>query len=284
MISVLLLSCNTREKYLDNVFYVFNNGVRTLPNAPGDYDSQAALVKRLGYDGISGHISQLNSELKAALDKHELRMPEVYFGLTITNEGQVEYDKAIDELVKICKDQDLLVAFFTNADKYSWKQMEGDKILAEFLKEYADFAQEYGAKVAVYPHVNNYCETIDHCIKIAQLVDRSNMGVIYNTCHLFKVEGDDDWRKKAEQALPYLFMVSINGIDSGDTQNMGWDRLIRPLGEGSFDTYELVKFFKDKGFAGPFGLQCYGITEDCEIALAKSIKTWRSYQERYSQE
>lgn len=277
---VLATAC-TGPKELDNVFYVFNNGVRDLPNAPKSYEAQAELVKKIGYDGISGHISQKNLELKSALEQHDLVMPEIYFGLTITDEGQIEYDKAIDDVVKASKGQELIVAFFTNAKKYKDLQEEGDIIISEWLREYADFAKKYGAKVAVYPHVNNYCETIDHTLKVAQLVDRDNMGVIYNTCHLFKVEGEEGWKEKATRALPYLFMVSVNGIDSGDTQNMSWDKLIQPLGEGSFDTYELVKFFKDNGYDGPFGLQCYNIKDDCEVALTKSMNTWNDYKERY---
>ena len=77
-------------------------------------------------------------------------------------------------------------------------------------------------------------------------------------------------------------MVSLNGADSGDTQNMGWDQLIQPLGEGSFDTYELVRYLKDQGYNGKFGLQCYNIQLDCETALSKSMNTWKSYQERYT--
>lgn len=99
-----------------------------------------------------------------------------------------------------------------------------------------------------------------------------------------KVEGEAGWKEKALEALPYLYMVSINGADAGDTQQMGWDRLIQPLGEGTFDTYELVKALKDEGYGGKFGLQCYNIPQDCEIALTKSINTWKQYQEWYTNE
>lgn len=89
--------------------------------------------------------------------------------------------------------------------------------------------------------------------------------------------------KEEKSALPCLFMVSLNGTNSGDTQNMGWDQLIQPLGEGTFDTYELVRFLK-VGYKGIFGLQCYNIQQDCELALIKSINTRREYKERYSNE
>jgi sugar phosphate isomerase/epimerase len=65
---------------------------------------------------------------------------------------------------------------------------------------------------------------------------------------------------------------------------MNWDKLIRPLGEGTFDTYKLVKLAKDNGYKGLFGLQCYNIRQDCEVALTTSINTWNAYKKRYASE
>ena len=62
---------------------------------------------------------------------------------------------------------------------------------------------------------------------------------------------------------------------------MDWDRLIQPLGDGSFDTYNLVKLLKNHGYEGKFGLQCYNIKQDCEEALTKSMNTWNSYKIKY---
>ena len=105
-----------------------------------------------------------------------------------------------------------------------------------------------------------------------------------NLCHLLKVEGEKGWEEKVLAAMPHTFMVSINGADSGNTREMGWDRLIQPLGEGSFDTYRLLKLLKDNGYDGKFGLQCYNINQDCEAALTRSIHTWKVYQSRYRED
>jgi len=117
---------------------------------------------------------------------------------------------------------------------------------------------------------------------MAKLVDRDNFGIVFNTCHMLKVEGEANWEEKLVSSIPYIYMISLNGADSGDTQDMDWDRLIQPLGEGTFDTWKLVKLAKDNGYKGPFGLQCYNIEQDCEVALTKSMNTWKAYQERYN--
>ena len=118
---------------------------------------------------------------------------------------------------------------------------------------------------------------------LAKQINRKNAGITLNLCHLLKVEGEEGWEEKALTALPELFMVSINGADSGNTKEMDWDQLIQPLGEGSFDTYKLVKLLKDNGYDGKFGLQCYNIQQDCEVALTKSINTWKEYKLMYQE-
>jgi sugar phosphate isomerase/epimerase len=283
-IACLIISCNTSTKKLDNTFYVFNNAVRTLPNAPEGVDAQAQLIKRLGYDGFSGHISDPYFERRKALDNVGLKMPEIYWGIEMDSTGNVAYKEGLKEIIKDSKNRELLVALYSNAEAFKHNREEGDPLLAKGIQELADFASNYNVKVAIYPHVNNYCETIEHCLSITKLVDRENFGIVFNTCHLLKVEGERGWEEKLINALPNIFMISINGADSGDTKSMDWDRLIQPLGEGTFDTWQLVKLAKDKGYSGPFGLQCYNIPQDCEVALTKSMNTWKEYQKRYSNE
>jgi sugar phosphate isomerase/epimerase len=247
-------------------------------------DAQIAMVKKLGYDGFAGHHSQDNLKLFEEVTNSGLKMPEVYWGAELDSAGNFVYRPEIRDIIKAAEGTDLMVSVFTNAKTFDNNREESDRLFAKGFQELADFAAQYGAKVAVYPHVNNYCETSEHSVKLAQLVNRDNFGVIFNTCHMLKVEGKEGWQEKLINTLPYLYMISINGADSGNTREMGWDQLIQPLGEGTFDTYQIVKLAKDNGYEGLFGLQCYNIKTDCEIALATSMNTWIEYQKKYAEE
>ena len=279
---VALISCSTSKRELDNTFYAFNNAVRTLPNAPQGVDAQSKFIKELGFDGFSGHLSEDYFVRREAMDKVGLDMPEIYWPITINKDGTVSYKEGLQEIIKDSKDRNLVVALAAFGKSFMNNKEEGDKILIQAIQELADFAAPFKVKIAVYPHVGFYCETLHHSIEIAKAVDRKNVGAIFNTCHLFKVEGSQGWKQKLIDAIPYLYMISINGLDDGDTKNMDWTRLIQPLGEGTFDTYQIVKVAKDNGYEGLFGLQCYNIKQDCKTALTKSITTWHEYQRRYA--
>ena len=280
--SFFIIACST-EKELDNIFYCFNNGVRTLPNAPVGFEAQAALVKRLGYDGLAGHGEDNYYELRAAMDKVEIEMPEIYIAMSIVD-GKITYHEGLKKIMEHSKYRDLLVALHLHADEFMGNKDEADELFVEGIRDLANFAAPLNIKIAIYHHVNFYCETLEHAMSLAERINRKNAGITLNLCHLLKVEGENGWEEKVLAALPQLFMVSINGADSGNTKEMGWDQLIQPLGEGSFDTYKLVKLLKDNGYDGKFGLQCYNIKQDCEVALTKSIQTWKEYQMRYREE
>ena len=117
LISLLywLTGCKSTEKSLDNVFYAFNNCVRTLPNPPVGFEAQAELVKKLGYDGLAGHVEDNYFELRAAMDKVGLEMPEMYIAMNI-QEGKISYHARLKEILADSKDRNLLVAFHLHND------------------------------------------------------------------------------------------------------------------------------------------------------------------------
>ena len=55
--------------------------------------------------------------------------------------------------------------------------------------------------------------------------------------------------------MPHLFFVTVNGADQGDTRMMNWDRLIRPLGQGSYEVGGLMRMLKELDYSGPVGFQ-----------------------------
>lgn len=268
-----------RKRKLDNVFYCFNNAMR-LPNAPKDPKDQALLAKRLGYDGISGSGEEAYPAFRKGLDEAGLAMPEIYIPLRI-DQGVPPYNPLLKEVIRDSRKRDLLVTLHLHSDQYKDRKEEGDRKFAEVLTELADYAARYKVKLAIYPHYSFYCEDVDHCLKLAGMVNRPNLGVVVNLCHYLKVAGENGLGEQLLKALPHLFMFSLCGADKGDTKTYDWDRLIRPLGEGSYDPYPLVKLLKDHGYKGKFGLQCYNIKMDAEENLARSMAAWKSFRQKY---
>ena len=115
--------------------------------------------------------------------------------------------------------------------------------------------------------------------RLAAKMNDPAVGVTFNLCHWLKVEGSTrDPAPVLRAALPRLLFVTINGADTGDTKTMGWERLIRPLGEGSYDVGAVLKTLRATGYEGPIGFQGYGIQGDARAVLAKTMAEWKAMQ------
>ena len=90
--------------------------------------------------------------------------------------------------------------------------------------------------------------------------------------------------RRLREAIPHLLIVSINGADRGDTQAMGWDRLIQTLDRGDFDVCGLLKTLQRLGYRGPISLQCYAIGGDVRENLSRSMDAWKAIASRLASE
>jgi sugar phosphate isomerase/epimerase len=134
-------------------------------------------------------------------------------------------------------------------------------------------------KIALYPHTGFWLERVEDAIRLAGKVDDPAVGVTFNLCHWLKVEGSQrDPAPVLRMAQPRLMFVTINGADTGDTKTMGWERLIRPLGEGSYDVGAFLRSLRATGYEGPVGFQGYGIQGDAPMVLKKTMAAWRELQ------
>jgi sugar phosphate isomerase/epimerase len=149
-----------------------------------------------------------------------------------------------------------------------------DPYAVKILREMSDLARDSGAQLLLYPHQGCWIERIEDSIRVADKVDRANVGVMFNLCHWLRVDEQRDYKPLLKQAMPRLWAVSINGADQFDDKP-GWDHYIQPLDCGSFDVGGLLKTLKELGYKGPIGLQCYGIGGDAREHLARSMAAWQ---------
>ena len=152
----------------------------------------------------------------------------------------------------------------------------GDTIVVPQLRQLLAYAKPKGVKISLYPHGGFWAEKFEVCVRVAEKVDDKALGVTFNLCHWLKIEGSErDPLPLIKEALPRLNFITINGADTGDTQKLGWDKLIQPLGRGSYDVASLVTKVRRAGYRGPFGFQGYGIKMDPKELLKETMEGWQ---------
>ena len=257
-----------------NAFFAFC--IDTHDAKKRNLEQQAQMLKELGYDGV-GHLwlDNIPERLKT-LDAAGLKLYQITMVVDITP-GKQAYDPKFKEVLPVLKGRGVQFLLLMNGLKPS--DPAGDARAVEIVREMAAVAAESGAQVLLYPHSNMWMERIEDAERVAEKVDRSNVGVMFNLCHWLRVSKGRDYKRVLAHAMPRLRAISINGADEFDDQP-GWGHYIQPLGRGSFDMLAFLKTLRQLGYTGPIGLQCYGIEGDVRDNLAESIKAWRGYWAR----
>jgi sugar phosphate isomerase/epimerase len=236
---------------------------------------QTKLLKDLGFDGMELMGLDRMDEKLAALNHQNLQLFMVYISVSL--EKPEHFDPRLFDFIKKVKNKGVTLWLHILSDQLKPSDQAGDALCVPIIQEIADFALKYGVNVALYPHTNFWLEKLEDSVRLTKKINRSNVGAVFNLCHFLKADEKDRLEEKLVQAIPYLKAVSINGADDGVTNQMEWDRLIQPLGKGSFDVLKVLQILKDKHYTGPVGLQCYAIPGKPEEFLKVSMATWKEY-------
>ena len=243
-------------------------------------EAQARVLDELGYAGIGPSGTSGVPEMLEALDKHGLKMVALYVGANL-DPDKPKYDPKLPEVIRTLKGRDTFIWLYVLSRKFKPSSTDGDPQAVAVVREIAEMAERSGLRVALYPHAGFYVQRVEDAVRVAEKVDRKNVGVTFNLCHWLKLDEPSSMKRLVELARPHLFLVTINGADH---DGESWDRLIQPLDRGSFDVYGLLKMLKELGYTGPIGLQCYGVPGDKYENLERSIVAWRKLWERLARE
>ncbi len=251
-----------------NPFFAMDTGTKDDKHKTAK--EQVEMVRELGYAGIGCTAGKGLSEMLEELDKNDLRLFAVYLGANI-DADQPKYGPELKEAIDVLKGRNSILWLFVQSKKLRPSQTEGDKRAVEVIQEISNMAAGAGLRVALYPHTGFWLEKVEDAIRVAKKVDRKNVGVTFNLCHWLRTEDEKNMRSLITSAMPHLFVVSINGADSGGKD---WKQLIQTLDRGTFNIGRFLRTLKRSGFTGPIGFQGYGIGGDAYDNLRRSMDAW----------
>ncbi len=235
------------------------------------FEEQAAMLKELGYAGV-GHIwlDKVAERIKS-LDDVGLKLFQITMTVDVAP-GKEPYDPRFKEVLALINGRRVQFALLVNGMKPSDSSVDPHAV--RILREMSDLAKDTDVQLLLYPHLGSWVERIEDAVRVADKVNRPNVGVMFNLCHWLRVDKSRDYKPLLKLAMPRLWAVSINGADEFDDQP-GWQKYIQPLDRGSFDVGKFLRTLKELGYRGPIGLQCYGIGGDARDHLARSMTAWR---------
>jgi len=239
----------------------------------GAIPDQAAMVRELGFDGFCWDLERI-PELRAA---SEARGLDVFAAYGVLDLGGEVADGARQEPLRAAM-QALaggpgMLWLALRHDGLAARDPAGDADAVRALTSLLVHADATGVEVALYPHHGFWLETTDDALRLCAHLAHARLGLCFNLCHFLRTSDEHDPAPLLARCGPRLFAVNVNGADLDGTE---WRTLIRPLGEGTFDLRTLLASLDAVHFAGPVGLQAFGLEQPPREHLAKSMAAWRA--------
>ena len=274
LVTLIALSASAAVGAPPNAFFAMDTIARGGPEVV------VPLLKELGYAGLGGQAG--DAAMAAALKAESLELFNGYLTLSF-DEAQPALDDRLRGVLDRMQGHDaVLWLALQKVQKggmpFAKSSSEADDLALSKLKEIADYAITKRVRIALYPHTGMWIEHGEDALRVADKLNRPDVGVTFNLCHWLKVEGAErDPLPVLKAALPRLMFVTISGADNGDTKTMGWDRLIQPLGSGSYDVDAFMQDLHTAGYQGPVGFQGFGIKQEPREVLKQTMDAWRGY-------
>ena len=124
---------------------------------------QVAMLKELGYDGISSRGGKGLAEMADELDKNGLRLFNVYLGVNIDSD-QPAYGEELIDAVKVLKGRNAMLWLFVLSKKLKPSDPSGDERAEEIVREVAEMAAESKVRIALYPHHGFWVESVEDAL------------------------------------------------------------------------------------------------------------------------
>jgi sugar phosphate isomerase/epimerase len=246
-------------------FYAFDNGLTGIATP----EAKCKLLKRLGYDGIECHLKPAElPQMLEELDQQQLKLFAVY--TTPLLEDPLPDDWR--DWVKLLKGRDTRIEMAIRSRRFKPSDSAGEKQAGALVKRVSDLCADTGPMVSIYPHANHWAERVDDGLRLIRQVQRKNVGTNFNLVHWQWVRQPRPLRDVLQEAMPHLLLVTLNGLKGPATSR----QQIRPLDDSDYDLKSFLSVVRKVGYAGPIGLQCYGITDPPADHLKRSIEAWKA--------
>jgi sugar phosphate isomerase/epimerase len=249
----------------------------------GDIAAQVAMVRDLGFDGVAWDLNGL-AEARAACEARDGDLYSAYAVLDLGDgrAGEGNAGRNAERLAPVRAAVQVLAGgpgMLWLALRRDGKPRDpaGDSAAVPALKALLADAEAANVTIALYPHHEFWLETTDDALALCARLDHPRLGVCFNLCHFLRTGTERDPLPLLRRCGERLFAVTVNGAD---VDGKDWGTLIRPLGEGTFDLRSLLAALDAVHFAGPVGLQGFGIAGPAREHLRRSMTWWRAAQAR----
>jgi sugar phosphate isomerase/epimerase len=239
-------------------------------------EQQLDWLRSRGYAGIAWTAEDPAEVARVAnaAAQRGVPMSAIYLSATLTRDG-LHADPRFEGIANALGKHGTLLWIHIVSRDFSPSDPSGDSIAVPELRRLADITASKGLRIAIYPHVKDWTERTTDALRLAKAADHPSLGIGFNLCHALMCGDEKQIDDLLTEAGPKLFSVTLNGTDS-EAAGTSWQRLIQPIGSGTYNLANFLKSLDRIGYQGPVFQQGYSIGLPPEELLDSSMRAWRN--------
>jgi hypothetical protein len=243
------------------------------------YDSQhrtpaerVQMLQRLGFvqyvwDWRDQHLKDLPQEIAAA-KAGGVRLRALWLWIDDKTDAVGALSSANRTVLGAVADSGLAVEFWVGIHPNVFEPLDEPARIrkgAALLSYLREEAAKSGSTVALYNH-GDWIGEPQNQLRLIEAVGDPSIGMVYNFHHGHTQIAD--LPKILPRMVPHLRAVNLNGmVPSGPK--------IMTIGEGTHEK-DMIRWFLDAGYRGPFGILGHTENEDVEKVLARNLAGLRA--------
>jgi hydroxypyruvate isomerase len=227
-------------------------GTYATPMMP--LEDSLRMMANLGYEGVEiaispKHImpesfdSSQRQSLKSVLDELGFEVPGfLMLGSALSGDEQ-SHQMRLDltkQVIKLANDLGIkrtpVISTGSGGNTAIWETKRDD--LVRSLEDYGKVASEYGAIIAVEPHVNAMVDRTERAVWLMKTLDNPAIKLHFDIVHTYLAK--DPIKKAVHALVPYTAHTHVTDVKIKEN---GFELV--PLGQGELDCNEYIKAMKD---------------------------------------
>ncbi len=152
-----------------------------------------------------------------------------------------------------------------------------DDFVEEKLREITTYCKNKNIEVILYPHSDCYFSSAEEALPLVEKINKPNLNLAVHLYHEVRAGNGARIAEVFEKVKHRLGAVSLAGSDvvADYTNSKTRDTsTIKPIGYGNFDLANFIKPLKKSNYKGSVAFMNFGIKENPETYLPRSLKEW----------
>jgi sugar phosphate isomerase/epimerase len=250
----------------------------------GDYPLpvRCEMLKELGFDGtyltLWDFKAQSWKDLEAIGEessRHGLEVTGIYTMLDLDDTG--ERDRILQFVPSLPPGCALEIAIKSSRDTFGKSSDAGDDRALRLLEPLLKAVDPKRNRISLYAHINLWLERHQDAMRLIRKSGHPALGWVFSAYHWYASQ-EGQLFALLDEGIPHLHRVNM----CGSRRIAEGNYTLEPIHSGTLDLPVIFGQIVKRGFAGPVGIQGFGVGGDVYENLKRGLSALRDWDQRFA--